>query len=54
MDYRMIFLTQAYDGLEKYQRATFLHFTIIISAAALHLFGLLNPSWNLITPGWVF
>ncbi len=53
MDYRKIFLPPVYDNLERSQKAAFLHYTLIICAAALLIFGLLNLSWNAITLGWL-
>jgi len=53
MDYRKIFLPPVYDSLERSQKAAFLHFTLIISTAALSLFGFLNLYWNAITLGWM-
>lgn len=53
MDYRKIFLPPVYDNLERSQKAAFLHFTLIISTAALSLFGFLNLYWNAITLGWM-
>jgi len=53
MDYRKIFLPPVYDNLERSQKATFLHFTLIISTIALFLFGFLNLYWNAITLGWM-
>ena len=53
MDYRKIFLPPVYDSLERSQKAAYLHFTLIISAAALSLFGFLNLYWNAITLRWL-
>lgn len=53
MDFRKIFLPPVYSNLERSQKASFLHFTLIISAAALSLFVFLNLYWNAITLGWM-
>lgn len=53
MDYRKIFHPPVYGSLERSQKAAFLHYALIISAAALIIFGLLNLSWNAITLGWI-
>jgi PAS domain S-box-containing protein len=51
MDYRKIILPPVYGSLERSQKAAFLHYTLIIGAAALIIFGFLNLTWGAITLG---
>ena len=53
MKFPGFFLPPTYNTFESSQKASFLHYTLIISAATLLLFGILNLSWNAITLGWL-
>jgi len=53
MKFPGFFFPPTYNTLESSQKASFLHYTLIISAPTLLLFGILNLSWNAITLGWL-
>ena len=51
MNFPDLFHPPQYSGLERTQKAAFLHYTLIIISLALILFGILNFYWGALTPG---